>query len=227
MGNSQRSATEQLIDHAVEQSHGTVRHTGGLLATIISAFALIFSGFSFYETVLKSPDLAIFVPPRIDYTDPDRPDSPFEVFILPLTLANDGARSGTVLSIDLDVTNPRTNQTKRFYAAHLGSWGQTPKKPFSPVALSGKDSFSEAVQFIPRTDEKIPRILDFEAGNYKFKLTINTATTGGELPFLKSKIRPLHFDMQIGKLNYFNFQGTGTMPMWSKDYRPQTTKKPD
>ena len=213
------------MDHAVDQSQEATRNSsGGWLATIISAFALIFSSFSFYETVLKAPDLAIFVPPRIDYTDPDRPDSPYEVFILPLTLANDGARSGTILSIDLDVTNPRTGQTKSFYAAHLGSWGQKPARPFSPVALSGKASFSGPVQFVPRMDEKIARILDFEAGNYQLTLTINSATAGGSLFFLQPKVRPLEFEMQIGKLNYLFFNGSGTMPMWSKDYRPQATK---
>ena len=224
-------ANEQLMEHAVEQSQEATRlagpsagkNYGGLIATVISAFALIFSSFSFYETVLRAPDFAIFVPPRIDYTDPDRPDSPYEVFILPLTLANDGARQGTVLSIDLDVKNPRTGKVKKFYAAHIGSWGETPVKPFTPVSLSGKTSYSHAVQFVPRMDATIPRILDFEAGDYQLTLTINTATRSGFMSFLSPKVKPLSFTRQISKLNYFNFQKAGTMPMWSKNYRPAKT----
>ena len=88
-----RRLQEEVLEH--------IHHRGGgRLATIISALALAFSGYSFYEAVLRAPELAIYVPPRIAYTDPDRPDSPFEVFIIPVTLANDGARSGTVLSLD-------------------------------------------------------------------------------------------------------------------------------
>ena len=227
MANPIRGTNEKLMEHAVEQgqeaTRSTGRHYGGFVATVISAFALIFSSFSFYETVLRAPDFAIFVPPRIDYTDPDRPDSPYEVFILPLTLANDGARQGTVLSIDLDVKNPRTGKIKKFYAAHLGSWSEKPAKSFAPVSLSGKTSYSRAVQFVPRMDETIPRILDFEAGNYELTLTINTATRGGFMSIFATKVQPLKFTRQISKLNYFNFQGTGTMPMWSKDYRPSKT----
>ena len=220
MAKAARDASGRLIEETSGQVHENARSGGGKFATILSAFALLFSGYSFYETVLRAPELAIYVPPRIDYTDPDRPDSPYEVFIVPLTLANDGARSGTILSMDLDVTNPRTGQTKRFYGAYVGSYGNKPVKPLTPVALSGKASFSQAVQFIPRVGEKIPRILDFEAGDYRFEIRLNTATTGSDLPFLAPVVKPLRFNMQIGKLNYLFFNGTGTMPMWSKDYRP-------
>ena len=138
---------------ALEVARGA-RRGGGAFATIVSAFALIFSGFSFYESVLKSPRLSVYVPPQIAYTDPDRPDSPFEVFILPVTLANDGARTGTVLAIELKVTNPRTSQSKRFYASHFGPWSSSPPRPFAPISLAGKAAFSEAIQFYPRVGEK-------------------------------------------------------------------------
>ena len=219
-----RNKADQFINEAVEQARGAseISHAGRF-ATIISAFALLFSGYSFYETVVRSADFAIYVPPRIAYTDPNSPEHPFEVFIVPLTLANDGARTGTVLSIDLHVTNPRTGKTKKFYAAHLGTWGQAPKTPFMPVALLGKTSFSKPMQFVPRADEKINRILDFEAGDYEFELRLNTASPDNALPFLKPKIRPLRFTMQTHKMNYLRFNKTGTQAIWSKDARPAAT----
>ncbi len=218
-----RNKADQFINDAVDQAVGASTSNAGIFATIISAFALLFSGYSFYETVLRASDFAVYVPPRIDYTDPNSPDHPFEVFIIPVTLVNDGARSGTVLSIDLEITNPRTRQTKLFFASHQGAWGYKPKKPFMPVALTGKNSSSQLLQFIPRAGEKINRILDSEAGSYDFKLSLNTASNDGGLPGFNSKVRPLVFSMQIKKLNYFNFNKTGTMPMWSKDYRPAKT----
>ena len=214
---SKRTADQAQSD-ALETAQGA-RLSGGLLATVISAAALLFSGYSFYESVLRSPELAVYVPPQIAYVDPDRPDSPFEVFILPITLANDGARSGTVLSIDLEVENPRTNQSKMFYAAQMGSWGTQPKMPFAPVSLAGKASYSKALQFFPRRGEEVARILDLEPGSYNFKLSLNTAAAGGN-----SNVRPLEFEMHAGKMDYRYFTGSNTMAMWAENYKPAASK---
>lgn len=217
-----RTADQARAD-ALEAAHGRGRMPGSAVATIVSAFALLFSGYSFYESVLRSPELAVYVPPRIDYTDPDRPDSPLEVFIIPVTLANDGARSGTVLSIDLEVTNPRTGESKRFYAAQLGSWGEQPPKPFTPVPLAGRGSYSQALQFYPRVGEKVARILDLEPGAYRFKLTLSTAVAASAIVLPASQVEPLVFERQIGQLDYRNFAGNGTMGMWAADYKPSGT----
>ncbi len=219
-----RGKADQFINEAVEQARSASEAShAGMFATIISAFALLFSGFSFYETVLKSADFSIYVAPRIAYTDPNSPEDPLEIFILPMTLANDGARTGTVLSIDLLITNPRTGKTKTFYTARLGSWGTQPKTPFMPVALQGRTTWSRALQFIPRADEKTGRILDYDPGSYRFELRLNTVMTDNSLPFLKKRVRPLIFEMQAGQTDYRRFTGTGTMPLWSKDYRAAGT----
>ncbi len=63
MANLSKRAGEQAREDAVELSHGA--RGGGWLATVISAFALVFSGYSFYESVLRAPEMAIYVPPRI------------------------------------------------------------------------------------------------------------------------------------------------------------------
>jgi hypothetical protein len=208
-----RSTAEGTLEESLEQAK-RASHTGSYLATLISAIAALFSAYTFYE--VRAPRLAIYVPPRIDYSDPDGPDRPMEVFVLPVTIANDGAQTGTVLSINLQVMNPRTLQVKQFYAARLGSWGEQPTKPFAPVSLSGKASFSHALQFFPRKGETVLRILDLEPGSYAFKLTLDTAST--------STVKPLEFEMQIDRLDYRNFSGTGTMEMWANDYRPIATK---
>ncbi|MGE4129246.1 MAG: hypothetical protein AB7E80_13870 [Hyphomicrobiaceae bacterium] len=191
-----------------------------MAATVVSLLALLFSGYSFYESVLRAPEIAVYVPPLLDYTDPDRPDSPLEVFIIPVTLANDGARSGTVLSIDLTVTNPRTGQSKRFYAARVGPWSAEQARPFTPATLAGKGSYSEAVQFFPRVGEDVARILDLEAGAYRLTLTLNTAAAAGPRFISEPRVAPLSFERQIGQLDYRNFNGRGTMEMWAADYRP-------
>ena len=182
MWRHRRRIIDQVQDDTADQALAAREYVGGrrgggvgnAFATIISAFALVFSGYSFYESVLRAPEIATFVPPRIDYTDPDRPDSPFEVFVVPLTIANSGARSSTVLSVNLAVTNRRSGETKNFYAAQLGTWRAEPRKAFAPIQLAGKTAFSETIQFMPENGATVPRILDLEPGTYDFVVTLKT-----------------------------------------------------
>lgn len=192
---------------------------GSFWATAISGLALLFSGYSLYETVLRAPDLAIHVPPRIDYSDPDGQTRPFEVFVIPLTVTNSGARSATLLSIDLKVTNPETGESKTFYAANTGTWGNEPREAFAPVSLPGRGSFSKSIQFFPRQGEEIARITQQEAGSYQFELNVNVAAPKGPA-ILTSEIQPLRFEMQSASLDYRLFSHTSTMAMWAADYAP-------
>jgi hypothetical protein len=143
-----------------------------------------------------------------------------EVFIIPVTLANDGARTCTVLSIDLEVTNPRTGEQKMFYASRVGSRGEQPPKPFAPAPLSRRASFSQSVQFLPRAAEKVARILDLEPESYMFKLTLHTASAGGATLLPAAGVSTLVFERQMSQLDYRNFAGTGMMEMWIDSYKP-------
>ena len=90
---------------------------GNRLATLVSAFAFAFSGVSFYETVMKQPRLSIYVPPVLQYGHDD--GGTLEVFAIPITISNDGARSGTVLSMELEVENLADKadpKSKNFYS---------------------------------------------------------------------------------------------------------------
>lgn len=192
-----------------------------IFPTLLSVVALLLSAYSFYDSSMRSPSLAIYVAPRADYTDPDRPENPFEVFVLPVTLTNHGARSSTVHAVNLEITNPRTKQVKRFYGARLGAWGETPVKPFTPVVLVGKASYSEALQFFPRASEKLGRILDLEAGDYELKLSLDTSAPGSGRG---ADDVAVSFKMQIGQLDYRAFTGKGTIEMWAPDYRSASSQ---
>ena len=75
-------------------------HRGGTLSAAISVLALVFSGYSLRDSSLKASDLKVFVPPVIQFSAPYN-NSNFEVIEVPVTLLNDGGRTGTVLSMDL------------------------------------------------------------------------------------------------------------------------------
>jgi hypothetical protein len=153
---------------------------GGRLTAIVSAIALTFSAYSLWDSSLKAPDLKAFVPPTIQYASPYN-NTNFEVFAVPVTLVNEGGRTGTVLSIDLEATNVKTGATKRFHSSDFGRWSmeRTRKneyQPFAPISLAAKAARTETVLFYPKTDKEKPdQLVATEPGQYKFKLILDEA----------------------------------------------------
>ncbi len=114
--------------------------------------------------VAQRADLRVSVPPIIRYASPYQ-NSIFEVFEIPMTIVNDGAQTGTVLSLDLEVTGVETGKSKLFYSAGLGPWSLAKVKgeglaPFTPISLTGRASQSDTVLFYARTDSRVLQIVE-------------------------------------------------------------------
>lgn len=214
-GTSRDLGPGQIAEHG---SHG------GLFATIISGIALVMSGLSYYDSALKSSDLAVFVPPMIHYAR----DGDNDVFNIPVTITNDGARSGTILSMKLDVENLRAEAARkheRFHSAFLGEWprdDKTVSRSFAPLSIPGHGTFTETVRFYPM-DEALPFIVD-EKGDYRFTLKLVTARpTNPDLieRLWHSEPKPLTFEL---KLPYISFQHLtfrhGTLALYNKAWQP-------
>lgn len=195
---------------------------GGRLAAILSAVALLFSGYSLWETSLKQADVQIFVPPVIQYTSPYQ-NSNFEAIAVPVTLTNEGARTATIVSMQLAVTDPRTNQTKHFYAADFGRWTMERTRsgayePFAPISLAGRSSRTEQVLFYTRGDDQKPNQLIEAVGPYKFELVFDVA---------ESKDKPtITFDRSLVFYDARAFQER-TLPMYSADWQSSSNTKRD
>ena len=147
---------------------------GNKIAAIVSAIALLFSAWSLWDTSLKKPELRVFVAPVVHYSSPYQ-NSNFEVLAVPVTVTNEGARTGTVLSMELAITDPRTNATKRFYAADFGRWSMERTRsnaylPFAPISLAGRASRTETVLFYTRGEQEKPAQIIREPGAYHFNL---------------------------------------------------------
>ncbi|MEQ1613606.1 MAG: hypothetical protein ABL904_12700 [Hyphomicrobiaceae bacterium] len=204
-------------DIAIQASAGD----GGRITAIVSAIALIFSAYSLWDSSLKAPDLKVFVPPVIHYSSPYN-NSNFEVFAIPVTVINDGGRTGTVLSIDLEVTSIEAGEPKRFYAADFGRWAMDKTRsnayqPFAPISLAGKASRTETLLFYPKSDKEKPEQLVGKAGKFRFKLILDEAEADdfGVLDRPWSR-RPtsVAFDMELRYFDARAFQN-GTLPMHS------------
>lgn len=198
------------------------------IATISSMFALVFSGFSLWETSLKQPDVRLFVPPVIQYAAPYN-NSNFEVVAIPITFANEGARTGVVMSIELAVTDPRTGETKRFYSADLGRWTMERTRtgayqPFAPLSLAGRSTRTETVLFYTRGQDEKPEQIIREVGPYRMTVTLDQATVGeiGLLDrFFPSKPAAVTFERELRHYDARAFN-QGTLAMYARDWRSST-----
>jgi hypothetical protein len=197
---------------------GMVGLEGGRLAAVFSAIALAISSYSLWETSLKKADVRVFVPPVIQYSSPYQ-NTNFEVIAVPLTLTNEGARTATVLAMELGVADPRTKETKHFYAANFGRWTMertraSAYEPFAPISLAGRTSRTESVLFYTRGEEQKPDQMIQELGAYAFTLTLEIAETSAKPTVTFSRVL-FHYDARA-----FN---EGTSPLYSGDWRASTS----
>ncbi len=204
---------------------------GGRAAALLSALALCFSGLSFYESVLKTSSLEVYVPPVIHYARDQGGD--VELFAIPLTVVNSGARTGTVLNLELDVENLRTDaelKQKRYYSAFIGEHAVKDdeiSRSFAPLSLAGRSTFSDTVRFYPMGNP-LPKLVD-DAGDYRFTLKVTPALPQNlgwwdrmwskepaTLTF--ERTLPWISDQQLGMRR-------ATIPMHDKNWQPTATQQ--
>ena len=204
------------VDTAV---HGA---RSGWLATAFSAAAVLASCVSVYVSTLQGAQLEVYLPPVFIY----HMDGEGENFTIPISLANGGARGGTVVSMELEVHNPRTSTTMRFYSAYLGEHPRMQSaasvRQFTPMTILGHTVSSETVRFYPVTaspearNDQSKRIVQGE-GDYGFRLKLNTATPSE--PSLLDRLQgrtqpaPIAVQMTLPVLDY-----RGLMQMRSKEW---------
>ena len=155
-----KPAGHNLGDEAGEAARSFTLFGGNPIPILVSALALIFSGVSLHETVLKQAHLHVFVPDTIAYTRD--PDGSFEVFAIPLTVSNSGARDGIVTSLKLEVRNSATSATQKLEASYFAGSEyfstkedvannvRRSKTPFAPLSVTGRGSITSTVLFYGR-----------------------------------------------------------------------------
>ena len=151
---------------------------------------------------------------------------------IPVTLSNEGARTGTVLDLDLAVTDPRTKQTKHFYAAELGVWSMERTRTraydsFAPLPLAGRTSRTEQVLFYTRGDGEKPEQIIRETGPYTFTLTVRQAEDRGVLGLEDAKDAvSVTFERTLPFYDARAFN-EGTISMHAADWTTSTNVKSD
>jgi hypothetical protein len=194
------------------------------LSSLVSVLALAFSAYSLWQSSLKRSELKVFVAPVVRYASPYQ-NTNFEVFAVPLTISNDGARTGTIMSMGLEVSDGK--RSKKFYSADFGQWSIEKARtgdfrPFTPVPLPGRSSYTDVILFHARLEEQVMQIVE-DAGNFKFKLTLDAglAEDFGPLDRLWRKDpQPVTFEMILPALDHRAFtSGSGTVALHQKDWQ--------
>ncbi len=176
---------------------------GAGLATLASVVALLFSGFSFYETVLKQAKLRFYEPPLIYMYRQDYRD----VFAIPLTISNDGARRGTILSFDLEITHLKTNVSKTFQNLHFGSSPKAERRLFTPITVPGRSSFSDVVLFHALKTGSFVEATGGVELPLRITLKMNVDTSGEW--FAPKPPAPVTFDMTAAGITGFRDMESG------------------
>jgi len=208
----ERRAEDDLTEENGELATRFARFGGNTIAILASALALAFSGISLYQTVIKQSRLSMFVPDTISYTRD--PEGSFEVFAVPLTVSNSGARDGIVSSVKLEVRNSasgvrQTLEASYFAGSDYFSAKEDPsnnvrrsKTPFAPLSVAGRGSFTGTVLFYARQYEKESVVSG--QGRYELQLTAETTPTEA-LGFLDSlwstDIAPKQFTYEMPQVS--------------------------
>ncbi|HWE17301.1 MAG TPA: hypothetical protein VG758_08980 [Hyphomicrobiaceae bacterium] len=225
MAITQQRREQRTADESVRTAVATgVREArGGWISMAFSGVAVLGSCVSVYFSTLQAAQLEVYLPPVFAYYM----DGEGENFTIPISLANGGARSGTVVSMELEVHNPKTKVTHRFYSAYLGEHPQmqrtTNTRQFVPMTILGNAVHSDTVRFYPVTppppearQDPSKRLVQGE-GDYTFRLKINTAVPPD--PSLLDRIQgrtqpaPVSVQMTLPVLDH-----RGLMQMRSKDW---------
>jgi hypothetical protein len=173
------------------------------IAILTSVVALVFSGYSFYETVVKQPELRIYQPPMIYmYRESFR-----DVFAVPITLSNDGARRGTVLSFDLEVTQRETGKTMAFQNLKFGETPTAGARLFTPVTVAGRTSATEVVLFYATATGSFVETTGGVKLPLHFALRMNVDTSGDWLGPKQPAV--VDFDMSASYIQSLNQMESG------------------
>lgn len=182
-----RENQRRLLDHSLTESLKPRPYQGGRWAVLISFVALIFSGISLYESVLKQARLTLYVGEIVRHAQ--QPTTNTDVFALPVTIANRGARDAAVTGLELFVTKG-SGRGRRYVASYLGDNPAKDNSAFAPLSLPGRGSYSGSILFFPadKTNGEPPSAATGGSVPYRFCLTAN-ADIGNDYGFFDTLLQ--------------------------------------
>lgn len=151
--------------------------TKEVASVIISVVSFIISMISAYFNTAKAPDISFVTAPYVKHVVDNA--SLNEAFFIPVTIANRGARSGTILSFDLQLENPQ-GETQTYTGQYFTANGSNTSLGdfFAPITLSGYSSDSRTIAFYPE---------GFRQGNFFSQMGTYEFTITGEVTNVRNE----------------------------------------
>ena len=196
-------------DTAREQGAGMTPGRRIRASLFFSLFSLVFSAVSLYETVLRQPRLTILAGCNWQYGR--GPGSNDEFLIVPITIANQGARGGAVISIELTIDQngePKGGGEPKAFDGNftMTNLDEKNRQLFAPFSIPGRQSVTSSIMFVQRRLTNPPLIGADGRFHAKLKLVTSIDTTYGFIDRLLTDMAPeTHFplalaDFQIGSV---------------------------
>jgi hypothetical protein len=104
-----------------------------------------------------------------------------DVFAVPITLSNVGTQHGTVLSFDLEVTQPETGKRMKFQSLHFGESPKRNTRLFTPITVAGRNSYTDVILFYATSRGSFVETTGGVKLPLSFKLTLNVGPSGSWL----------------------------------------------
>jgi hypothetical protein len=153
-----------------KQTYRRERIERGRLALLISLFSLMFAAWSLFETALRQPIFNVYTGPFWQYGR--GADTDDEFLTVPMTFANNGARPGAVLFLQLAIE--KSGGSRREFVASAVVPGERDRALFAPVSVPGRTAYTASIIFTPRDGARpIKSVID-GPGSYAARLTVCT-----------------------------------------------------
>ena len=170
------------------------------------------------------------MPPVIQYGR----DGDAEVLAVPITIANNGSNTGTVLAMETGRQQPhghRASRPKR-KPSTAPSWASTrahqltrpPSRSFAPISVPGRASYTETVRFYPQ-GEYFPKLID-DKGDFNFTLKLLVASPPNPVLAREgsepspARAADVHAHVCPSSRTSTSKCGKGTISMHAPDWKP-------
>lgn len=155
-----------------KQEYRHERIQRGRIAITISVLSLVFAAWSLFETALRQPAFNVYAGPFWQYGRGNA-GTDDEFLTVPLTFANNGARPGAVVSLELTVE--QKDGTRREFVASGVALSEKDRALFAPISVAGRSAYAASIVFTPRDSAASVKSVIGAAGNYTARLTTCTA----------------------------------------------------
>jgi hypothetical protein len=161
---------DQVVSDRTAQAYRREQLWRARSALLIAIVSLLLSAWSLFETALRQPKFTTYASGNWRYARGSAANE--EIFIVPLTIDNHGARPGAILRMEMIVAKPGGGE-RRFVSTGM-VLNEKDRGLFAPISVQGRSSYTASIVFssqAPADRTQPQRMLIDAAGSYTARLS--------------------------------------------------------